>query len=87
MSNLTEDLEAGEKYAVLTRLDKEPGYVLLCERFKRDIDAMAAKVLDPKTDDAEATKLRHLRAKLLEFDPPTLLNQLRASARSKAQEK
>lgn len=87
MSNLTEELEAGEKYAVLTRLEKEPGFVLLCERFKRDLDAMGTKALDPKTEDAEATQLRHFRAKLLEFEPLTLLNQLRASARSKAQEK
>lgn len=87
MTNLNDELEAGEKFAVLNRLEKEPGFVLLCERFKRDIDTMAAKALDPKTDDAEATQLRHIRAKLLEFEPLTLLNQLRASARSKAQEK
>lgn len=52
----------------LAELGRHPAWVLLCERFKKDADALRERAMLAKTDD-EANKLRAAWNEISAFDP------------------
>lgn len=57
--------------SALTQLEATDGFKLVCEKFKRDRDALRDEAMDCD-DDAKAAKLRAAWKKLGEFDPEKL---------------